>query len=183
MRILPTLIFLSLLVACESDNNDDPEMVFTGSISDNLILVTPNPNIAILPYQPDDADSLDLNGDNKFDIKFIKKSIPLLTGFGSITAISTSNKLQIALSKINNYPDSLNVNTLLNSNSNWSNSESAIYVLQSYSCNQSRCESIGNFIDISDKFIGYKLGSRFGWIKIDNSKHGELIIKEYTLIK
>ena len=158
-------------------------MVYTGSISDNLILVVPNPIIAILPYQPDDADSLDLNSDNKFEIKFEKKSIPLLTGFGSITTMVTSNNLQIAISIINNYPDSLNVNTLLNSKSNWSNSESAIYELQSYSCNQFGCESIGNFINVFNKFIGYKLGSKFGWIKIDNSDHGELRIKEYTLIK
>ena len=183
MRTLPALFFISLLFACEPDSGDKTEMTYTGSINDNLILVAPNPIITILPYQPDDADSLDLNSDNKFEIKFIKKSIPLLTGFGSKTAIVTSNKLQIALSKINNYPDSLEVNTLLNSISSWSSSESAIYELQSYSCDQFDCESICNFIDISDKFIGYKLGSKLGWIKIDNSKYGELRIKEYTLIK
>ena len=71
----------------------------------------------------------------------------------------------------------------MNSKSNWSNSESAIYELQSYSCNQFACESIGNFINVTDKFIGYKLGSKFGWIKIDNSDHDELRIKEYALIK
>ena len=183
MRTLPVLFFILLLVACEPDSIEKTEMAYTGIANNNQILISPNPIITILAYQADDADSLDLNSDNKFDIKFIKKVIPLRTGFGFMTAIVTSNKLQIALSKINNYPDSLEVNTLLNSISSWSSSESAIYELQSYSCDQFNCESICNFIDISDKFIGYKLDSKFGWIKIDNSKHGELRIKEYTLIK
>jgi hypothetical protein len=183
MKILPTLIFLSLLVACKPDSIDSTKMVYTGRINDDLILVVPNPIISILPYQPDDADSLDLNGDNMFELKFEKKSIPLTTAFGSITRIVTNNNLQIALSIINNHPDSLSVNTLLNSNSNWSDSESAIYELQSYRCNQFGCESVGNFINAKDKFIGYKLGSKFGWIEIDNSNNGELKIKEYSLIK
>ena len=180
MKATLILILLSLLVSCEPDSNDS---VKTGSSSNNLLIIKPNPILTIPPYQSDATDSLDLNSDNKFDIKFVKKVTPLLTGFGSVTAISTSNTLQIVLSKTNNFPDSLNVNISLDNNSNWSKPESAIYELQSYKCNTSNCESIGNFINVNDKYIGYKLGSKFGWIKIDNSADGELLVKEYTVIK
>ncbi len=172
------LVLLSLLVSCEPDSNDT---VRTGS-SSNLLVIKPNPIISIAAYQPFAADSLDLNRDNKYDIRFIKTDIPLLTGFGSVTAISTSNTLQIVLSKTNNFPDSLNANILLDNNSNWSNPEPAIYDLQSYKC-QYDCEPTGNFINVTNKYIGYKLGSKFGWIKIDNSMNGELLVKEYTVIK
>lgn len=183
MKTLPALFFIFLLVACEPDKVEIIEKAYTGIANNDQILISPDPIITVLAYQPDDSVSLDLNSDTKFDIKFIKKSVPLRTGFGSMTAIVTSNKLQIALSNSNNYPDSLEVNTLLNSVSTWSGSESSTYELQTYSCDQINCVSSGNFVDVNDKFIGYKLGSKYGWIKIDNSKHGELRIKEYTLIK
>jgi len=180
MKSIVILILLSLLIACEPDNN---EIVITGSKNDNLEIVKLNPVISLPTYPFNATDSLDLNGDNLFEIKFIKSPKPALTGFGTETLIITKNKTQILLSGINNFPDSILFNTRLESNANWSSSESTTFILQSFYCNSDNCPGVGNFVNVTDKFIGYKIGKPMGWIKIDNSEYGDLIIKEYTVIK
>jgi hypothetical protein len=180
MKIFVILILLSLLLSCEPDNN---EIVITGSKNDNLEIVKLNPVISLPTYPINAADSLDLNGDNLFEAKFIKSPKPALTGFSTETLIITKNNTHILLSGINNLPDSLAFNTRLESDANWSSSESTTFILQSFNCNSDNCPAIGNFINVKDMFIGYKIGNIMGWIKIDNSQYGDLIIKEYTVIK
>ena len=167
-----------MFVSCRPDKD---ESVKTGSANDNLILIEPNPSITI-PFYPYGSDSLDLNSDNKFDIKFIRSPRPALTGFATETLISTIN-LQIVLSKTNDLPEAISSNILLDNNSNWSNSTSAILILQSFKCNSNECPDLGNFINVTDKFLGFKIGDKIGWMKLDNSKNGDLKIKEYTVIK
>ena len=173
-------ILLSLLLSCEPVNN---EIVIIGSKNDNLEIVKLNPVISLPTYPIYAMDSIDLNGDNLFEAKFIKSPKPALTGFSTETLIITKNKTQILLSGINNFPDSLSLNTRLESNANWSSGGSTTFILQSFNCNSDYCPGVGNFVNVTDKFIGYKIGKAMGWIKIDNSEHGDLIIKEYTVIK
>jgi len=174
------LILISLLVSCEPDNND---IVTTGSKNDNLEIVMLNSVISLPTYPIYATDSLDLNGDSQYEVKFIKSPKPALTGFATETLIITKNKTQILLSEINNFPDSLSINVRLVSGANWSSHESATFILQSFSCNSDNCPGIGNFLNVTDKFLGYKIGKSMGWIKIDNSVYGDLKIKEYTVIK
>jgi hypothetical protein len=180
IKSIVILILITLLFSCEPDNN---ETVITGSKNDNLEIVNLNPVISLPIYPSNATDSLDLNGDNLYEIKFIKSPKPALTGFATETLISTKNKTQILLSVINDFPDSIPLNTRLEADANWSSGESSTYILQSFYCNSDNCPAIGNFINVTDKFIGYKIGKIIGWIKIDNSASGDLIVKEYTAVK
>jgi len=180
MKLIAIFIPISLLFSCEPENN---ESVITGSKNDNLEIIMLNPVISLPAYPFNATDSLDLNGDNQFEIKFIKSPKPALTGFATETIIITKSKIQILLSEINDYPDSIPINMRLGLNAKWSSSESSTFILQSFECNSDNCPSIGNFVNVIDKFIGYKLDKTVGWIKIDNSKNGDLVIKEYTIIK
>jgi len=180
MKSILILIVLSLLSSCEPDNN---ETVITGSTNVYLEIIKLNPFIVIPPFQNYAADSLDLNGDNQYEIIFIKSPKPALTGFGTETLIITKKNTQILLSGINSYPDSISINTRLEITANWSSGESKTYILQSFQCNSESCPSIGNFVNETDKFIGYKIGGKMGWIKVDNSAQNDLVIKEYTVIK
>ena len=179
MKLIAILILLSLLFSCEPDNS---EMVITGSKNDNLEIVKLNPVISLPAYPFNASDSLDLNGDNLFEIKFIKFPIPSYTGFSTATLIVTQNKTQILLSRFNDYPDSIPINTPLEIDAFWSSDESSTFILQSYTSDL-KGPNIGNFINVIDKYIGYKKGKKIGWIKIDNSRNGDLKIKEYTVIK
>ncbi len=180
MKSIVILILLSLLVSCEPDNN---EVVIIGNKNDNLEIIKLNPVISLPSYPPNATDSLDLNGDNLYEAKFIKSPKPALTGFAIETLIITKNKTQILLSGIDNLPDSLSFNTRLESDANWSSSESSTFILQSFSCNSDNCPGFGHFVNVADKYIGYKIEKAMGWIRIDNSVYGDLIIKEYTIIK
>jgi hypothetical protein len=180
MKSNAILILILLLISCEPDNND---IVITGSKNDNLEIVKLNPVISLPAFSANATDSLDLNGDYLFEIKFIKSPKPALTGFATETLIIAKNETQILLSRINDLPDAISLNTRLESDAHWSSSESSTYILQSFSCNSDNCPSIGNFVNVTDKFIGYKIGIKIGWIKIDNSEYGDLIVKEYTTIK
>jgi hypothetical protein len=137
MKSIVILILLSILASCEPANN---EIVITGSKNDDLEIVRLNPVISLPTYPINATDSIDLNGDNLFEAKFIKLPKP-------------------------------------------ASGETTTFILQSFSCNSDNCPYIGNFVNVTDKFIGYKIGKTMGWIKIDNSVDGDLKIKEYTVIK
>jgi len=177
MRPPAILLFLLFLLSCEPEANYSVEI---GSGNDKLLVIHPDPIISIsIPG----TDSLDLNSDGKYDIRFIKSPKPALTGFASITEIVTSDNLQIALSEKNNYPDTLTLNSILDINSNWSDKISSTLILQSFECNSDNCPGFGNFINVVDKYIGYRIGNNLGWIRVDNLNYGEISIKEYTVIK
>jgi hypothetical protein len=129
------------------------------------------------------ADSLDLNSDGIFDIKFYRSPRQLLFGgYASESYIIIKNGFQIALSNSNKYPEALSIKTVLDNHTDWSTGDSAKLFLQAYSCDATRCPGIANFINVSDKYIGFRSGEKYGWIKVDNSVW-DLKIKEYTVFK
>jgi hypothetical protein len=130
-------------------------------------------------------DSLDLDNDSKFDITFVKSIVPSITNFStSATTLIKKAGTQIIISKLNNYTDSLNYGDLIDDSKNWSDYEENEYILQSENCsNGDYCTPIGNFINVTNKYIGFKIGKSFGWIKIDNSIWNDLIIKGFAISK
>ncbi|MFZ2350018.1 MAG: hypothetical protein WAW24_00540, partial [Bacteroidales bacterium] len=96
------------------------------------------------------------------------------------TFLDAANGTQIALSAINNYPDSLNVGKTIDDNLTWTTTSSENLVLASYA-KRSTSYPIGNYLYISDKYLGFKIGKRYGWIKLDNAIVGNLTIKEFVI--
>lgn len=172
------------MISCQNDlfyqEITKESSVIIGNISRDYSIIKLSPEKQIsMPGK----DSLDLDSDGKSDIVFIKAIIPTVTDIGSETRISTGNNLQILLDNLYNCPDTLNINTVLNFRAHWSDSKPYSYILYSYACySYFHCLRYGNFGQVSEKYIGFKLGRKFGWILIDNTPD-LLLIKEYTEIK
>ena len=178
MRTFSIFFIFLFILSCVPESDDNTTVI--GDKNANYEIIKFDPELTVLPSS---RDSLDLNSDGSFDIVFVKSPKPAITGYGSETNILIKNGLQIVLSSINNYPDTLSSKTILNDNSNWSATESSKLTLQSFECGGiAGCVGFANFINVSDKYIGFKSGKNFGWIKIDNSQW-ELKIKEYTELK
>jgi hypothetical protein len=171
------LIILAILFSCEPNKSDE---IIAGVINNNLNYIEISPPMLI---SNPGKDSIDLNDDSKFDIIFIKSPEPLLTGFAIKTEIIKKTNVQIILSNINGYPDTLNYKDLINESRNWSGTEEKKYVLQSFNCNSNNCPSIGNFINVTNKYIGFKIEKSFGWILLDNSIWSELKIRGFAINK
>lgn len=178
MRPFSILIVFLVFLSCEKESDN---ITVIGSKNSSVEIVKLEPVVSILPSG---KDSLDLNSDGTVDIVFIKSPKPAIYGYSSETNIIIKNGVQVALSKINNYPDTLSLKTVLNNNLNWSTAASSKkMILQSFECGGiSGCQGFANFLDVSDKYIGFKTGGKFGWIKVDNNVY-ELKIKEYTVLK
>jgi hypothetical protein len=177
MKYLILLIIFIVCISCEPNKKDG---VNAGIINSNMTYEELNPTMQISNLG---KDSLDLDKDSEFDIVFIKSPIALLTGFAIKTEIIKKANIQVIISELNNYPDSLNYNDLINDSRNWSGFEEKKYVLQSFDCNSNTCPSIGNFINVTNKYIGFKIGSSFGWIELDNGIWTNLIIKGFAITK
>jgi hypothetical protein len=173
------LFFLITLFSC-GDKTDDSSGLSVGVNNSNVLIIKLDPPKSII--NPG-SDSIDLNGDLHYDLVFIKSPVALLTGFGIKTEMIKRSGIQICLSKLNNYPDTISSSTLLNNQTNWSDLIETIYVLQSYDCqNGNDCFPIGNFLNLKERYLGLKIGNRFGWVKIVNEVFGPLIIEEYALM-
>jgi hypothetical protein len=178
MKKLLIVALLPWLLGCNPKEN---KSVVVGIYSDNLQVFKIEPNF-VMPFTPFNYDSLDLNDDNEYDIFFNKSFSPLSSSVIPATYLDTSDGLQIVLSEINNYPDSLNVGVLLNDELKWTQSSSNSLVLASHA-NRSISEPIGNFLNVHDKYIGFKLDQKYGWIKLDNAIEGDLVVKEVVISK
>ena len=178
MKKLLLVAFLPWLFGCNPNEN---ESVVVGIYSDNLQVFKIEPNL-VMPNTPFNYDSLDLNADNEYDIFFNKSFSPLSTGVVPATYLGISDGLQIVLSEINNYPDSLNVGVLLNDELKWTQSSSNSLVLASHA-NRSLSNPIGNYLYVHDKYLGFKLDQKYGWIKLDNAIAGDLVVKEVVISK
>jgi len=176
MRKLLIIALLPWLFACNPDQNNE---VITGNYTDNLHVVKLVPNI-VIPISSNAKDSLDLDDDNSYDVFFKKSYTPMMTGFIDATFLGITNGIQIALSDINNYPDSLNVGTTIDDNLTWTTTSSEDLVLASYA-KRSTSYPIGNYRYVIDKYLGFKVGKRYGWIKLDNAIGDNLIIKEFVI--
>ena len=188
MKALPLMFILSVLFSCTPETENGGHSAIIGESSKNYTIIQPNPAISVTTSH---QDSLDLNSDGIFEIRFSIAPIQTSTEPGSKSIISTKNKLQILLSELSfRDPDTLNIDTPLKSDSNWSEpdpnwSERVYYnfTLRSYACYTSNhCLRFGNFDNVSGKYIGYKIGDSYGWILID-SFTSELKIKEYTVVQ
>jgi hypothetical protein len=174
------LMLLIIIIACASCKPDRSDGINTGIINNLVTYKELSPPMLISNLG---KDSLDLNNDSEFEIIFIKSPKALLTGFAIQTEIIKKANIQIIISKLNEYPDSLNYNDLINDSSNWSGLEENKYILQSFECNSNTCSSIGNFIDVTNKYIGFKIGESFGWIVLDNGIWSDLKIKGFAIIR
>ena len=184
MRTISIILILLFILSCKTESNN---LIITGENNKTYIIIKPDPVILISKSH---QDSLDINSDGIFELKFIITPIPTSTVPGSKTEISAKNQLQILLSVENEYPDTLSMNAVLNSDSYWSGldtdwteSESITFLLRSYACyTYFHCQGWGNFRNVNDKYIGYKIGEKFGWILVDSSQD-QFKIKEYTVLK
>jgi len=176
MKKLLIIAMLPWLFACNPDKNNE---VTIGTYTDNLHVVKLVPNI-VIPTSSNAKDSLDLDADNRYDVFFKKSYTPLMTGFIDATFLGIANGTQIALSDINNYPDSLNVGTTIDDNLTWTTTPSENLVLASYA-QRSTSYPIGNYHYVIDKYLGFKIGKRYGWIKLDNAIGDNLTIKEFVI--
>jgi hypothetical protein len=178
MRTFAISFILLFILSCNPESENNTTVI--GDKNANYEIIKLDTELSVLPSG---KDSLDLNSDGTSDIVFVKTPKPSTNGYSSETNIWTRNGLQIALSSINNYPDTLSIKATLNDISNWSSTASSKLALQSFECGSiSGCVSFANFISVSDKYIGFKSGNKFGWIKVDNTVY-ELKIKEYTVLK
>lgn len=174
------LIFLIVLLFSCKDNQDNLDMkINIGESNANIIVLTLNPPLSAT-YQ--NSDSIDLNGDNKYDLIFDKIPTPLTNGYGLETRMTKRNETQVVLSVTNNYPDSLSYSANINREKNWSDTSDKTLLLQSYS-DHKQDKIIGNFVIDKTKYLGIKIGNRYGWIKLKNEISGSLIIYEYALMK
>ena len=71
---------------------------------------------------------------------------------------------------------------LLNDELKWTQSSSNSLVLASHA-DRSISNPIGNYLNVHDKYLGFKLGQKYGWIKLDNAIEGDLIVKEVVITK
>jgi len=188
MKAFSILIFILFLFSCKPETENRDHKVVIGERNKNFTIVQPNPEILITTSH---QDSLDLNSDGIFEIRLTISPIQTSTQPGFETIISTKNNLQILLSELEfKDPDTLNISTILDVDSNWSEPDPKWsankyynFTLSSYACYTSfHCLSSGNFGNVSGKYIGYKIGKNFGWILVD-SYTSELRIKEYTVIR
>ena len=183
MRAISIVFILLFILSCKPESNN---LIIIGDNNKSFVIIKPDPVILISKSH---QDSLDLNLDGIFEIKFIISPIPTSTVPGSKTEILAKNKLQILLSVENEFPDTLSIKSVLNSDSNWSGidpdwtgSESFTFLLHSYACyTYFHCVGLGNFRNVNGKYVGYKIGEKFGWILVDSSQ-GELKIREYTVL-
>jgi hypothetical protein len=127
-------------------------------------------------------DSLDINNDRLYDLKFyIAGTSNDLTGFGYWASLYPINNNQIACSKINSLPDTLNLGDTIANELYWSDSASGILT---YKKDQSEFQ--GNWTDIENKYLAFRLlnnDTTYGWLKMDVNYWGDLVIYEFATIK
>lgn len=173
------LLLLLLNFSCNKDNDSEPQFLI-GVDHGSVAINKPIPPITI---SPDDSDSLDLDGDGRYDLIFTKNSVPLLTGFGIETEMIKRSGVQVVLSGVNNYPDSLSHTQKLNNQNNWSSADEQTHILQSYDCwAGSYCNDVGNILHNKESYLGIRMNSRIGWVKLYN-EFNTLEIREYALMK
>lgn len=174
------LIFLTVLLFCCKDNQDELDAkINIGESNANIIVHTLNPPLVATSQI---SDSIDLNGDNKYDLIFNKIPTPLTNGYGLETRMTKRNETQVVMSVINNYPDSLSYSDNISRVNNWSDMSDKTLLLQSY-FDHKQDKIIGNFVVDQTKYLGIKIGNRYGWVKLKNEISGSLIIYEYALME
>lgn len=176
------IILVALFVSCVDTNNDISLKVNIGENQANVILMKYDPPILATSTNPD---SIDVDGDLKYDFIFTKTTVPLKTGYGLATQIAKKTGTQIVLSSINNYPDTLSYSSILDDKVNWSDDKNDKLVLQGYSCPQMQtyCVLSGNFIKAKAQYLGFRISKRYGWIKLVNEESGALKIEEFAISK
>lgn len=179
MKQIPLWGLLFVMFSC--DNRYELGTVVVGSESKNYQIVKLDPNMKL---KGPASDSLDVDADGNFDIKFLVANVPTTSGFATVKLCYTQNGLQVALSSINNHPDTLQVNTVLNNNTNWSNPKTTEHALLSYirSDMHGHYDQIGNFGEVASCFLGFKKDGKEGWIQIENT-YDVLTIVAYTQLK
>lgn len=169
-----------LFMSCVDSNNDNTLKIKIGETQSNVTIKRFDPPKMVMNSKPD---SLDVDGDSQYDFTFTKSIIPLKTGYGLITQLNKRLGVQIVLSSINNYPDTLIYLSTLDSQANWSDKKGEKFVLQGYSCpgTSQYCISTGNFINSKIRYMGFRISDRYGWVKLSNEESGVLKIEEYAI--
>ncbi len=173
------ILLTALLFSCKDNEDNLDTKMNIGENDASIIVHSLNPSLSVT-YQ--NSDSIDLNGDNKCDLIFDKIPAPLSNGYGLETRMTKKNETQVVLSVTNNYPDSLSYSDNINGQNNWSDTSDKTLLLQSY-LDHKQDKIIGNFVIDETKYLGIKIGNRYGWIKLKNEISGSLIIYEYALMK
>ncbi|MFN8240154.1 MAG: hypothetical protein U0X39_05300 [Bacteroidales bacterium] len=169
--ILLTIIFWS----CESDTT----IIVAGLVDDNVLYREYAPARVVTS---EGKDSIDLDDNNSYDVVFIKSPKSLRTGFGIKAELLKRSGVMLEIDNAG-YAACLSSGDAIASSSTWSVSAQTTIVLQSYECNDLTCPLTGNFADVTGKFIAFRLGDRYGWIKVSNATNGSLSISGFAISK
>lgn len=164
------------MVSCKPSNDG-----FQAGVVNNKVTYTEFSPIKVILNQ--EKDSIDVDNDLRYDFIFIKSPKSLLTGFAIKAEVLKKSNVQIMISSENQYPACLNYNDAINPSSIWSDSEQNLYVLQSYICGSDYCPLVGNFGNVTDKYMAFRIADYYGWIQIDNQNDGGLTIKGFAISK
>jgi hypothetical protein len=168
------LILLVLFASCGDDNDNG---IYIGESNKNVTIHDLNSPIYIAD---EGSDSIDLDGNLKYDLVFIKSYIPVNHGFSTQVEMTKKEGVQVVLSTRNSYPDTLEVKTLLDGSNNWSDAKSGTLTMQSW---YMREFAIGNFWNTEEKYLGIKINDRYGWVSVTNNPVAPLVIREYAFMK
>lgn len=177
--LLPIIAGLLLYSACGDDKNET--LLLIGVKSDNVEIHTLNPPVQIYFGHPD---SIDLDADLSYDLIFLQTMKAVETGFTPESWVSGRNQVQMVLSGINQYPDTLAYNTEINSRSHWSDTSEENRLLLGIERTGFIYNQIGNFFGFQEHYLGIRKESRLGWVKVKmNPDNAHLEVLEWAIMK
>lgn len=177
------LNYLALLFVLLSSCNNDDEVeakFLVGVANKRVTIYTPNPLITI---DRNSSDSLDLDGDGQDDLSFSSLAIAGPTGFFSVLAFDKRSGVEVVLDSTNRFPRILAYAAELNEDSNWSDDKKQQYTVTRGDCYSEECNEIGSPLNPTATYVGIKIGSRFGWVKLYYNDLYLLEITEYALMR
>jgi hypothetical protein len=176
---VPMIAALFLFAACGEDENEMTLLV--GVKNENVSIHTLNPPMQIYYDHPD---SIDLDNDLSYDLLFFQTMKPVETGFTPETWIAGRNQLQVVLSTINEYPDTVVYETEINSESHWSNTSGDNRILHGVEISGFNYSQFGNFLGFSEHYLGIRKDMRLGWVKVKrNADNGKMEVLEWAMMK
>ncbi|MBK7173331.1 MAG: hypothetical protein IPH84_08860 [Bacteroidales bacterium] len=178
--IMPMIVALLFCAAC--GDNENEQSLLVGVTNENVNIHTLNPPMQIAYGHPD---SIDLEGDLSYDLLIFQTLVPAETGFAAETRIAGRNELQVILSSVNVYPDTLEYGNEISNASNWSDTSKENRILHGLELSGFNHYTLtGNFLGFTEHYLGIRKESRFGWVKMKrNADNGNMEVLEWAMMK
>lgn len=136
------------------------------------------------PFEGVETYNFDLNSDNKTDIIFSVENQRLMAGLcltmAEIKAETMHEDIELIVDSI--YLGVLNYGDTLDTNSNWGKG-SFLILRSNQNCEDWTEVFEGYWKDVSEKFIGFRLNEKRGWIKAGLKYNCSLQLYEYSIEK